>query len=260
MEIVNKYSRNSVFDKQGNLLPIEQRTFKTKEGYDCVFINSGTLPGKVIAQIEDYVFESTTAALKKGSYNYPFHKTIYGVGYFGGSIEDQDNTSKYLAIYDLWRGMLRRCYSTTVADRKKHSSYDGVTVHKDWHNFQVFKKWVYEESNYVEGWHMDKDILNLTKDKQYSKDTCMFIPSDLNTFMTNNQKTNKTGYVGVSWKKSHQKYVVQIQIDSKVKHLGLFVDIEEAAEAYKKARKEYAEIWKSRVEGILPKYFVDKIR
>lgn len=48
---------------------------------------------------------------------------------------------------------------------------------------------------------------------------------------------NKTGLLGVSWKASRQKYVAQIQIDRKVKYLGLFENPNDAHEAYLEAKR-----------------------
>lgn len=49
---------------------------------------------------------------------------------------------------------------------------------------------------------------------------------------------NKNGMRGVHWHKQHQKYSVSIQHQKKARHLGLFDDLMEAANAYDRAATE----------------------
>jgi hypothetical protein len=52
--------------------------------------------------------------------------------------------------------------------------------------------------------------------------------------------TNKTsGYTGVTWSKSNSKWVAQIGVKGKAKHLGLFTDLEEAVRVRKEAELEH---------------------
>lgn len=48
---------------------------------------------------------------------------------------------------------------------------------------------------------------------------------------------NKTGLLGVCWKASSRKYVAQIQVDGRVRHLGLFSDPNAAHQAYLDAKR-----------------------
>ena len=52
------------------------------------------------------------------------------------------------------------------------------------------------------------------------------------------QPNNKSGHTGVDWHKSTGLWRATITIMRKQKHIGLFKTKEEAAEAYKKAKKE----------------------
>lgn len=48
---------------------------------------------------------------------------------------------------------------------------------------------------------------------------------------------NKTGLLGVSWKAKANKYVAQIQVDGRVRYLGLFHDPNAAHQAYLNAKR-----------------------
>ena len=73
-------------------------------------------------------------------------------------------------MYDTWVGMIRRCYSEKSLI--KRPTYKDVTICEEWYNFQNFAKWF--ENNYVEGLHLDKDLLSKEK-KIYSPKSCCFI-------------------------------------------------------------------------------------
>lgn len=52
-------------------------------------------------------------------------------------------------------------------------------------------------------------------------------------------RVNKSGFKGVSWMKSRNKWRARIKIDMKEKHLGLFPSREEAARSYNESAKKY---------------------
>lgn len=53
------------------------------------------------------------------------------------------------------------------------------------------------------------------------------------------EKTNKSGYKGVSWSKLSNKWRACIHVNNKFKHLGLFKDKDLAAQAYNAAAQKY---------------------
>ena len=54
----------------------------------------------------------------------------------------------------------------------------------------------------------------------------------------NPQKHNHSGMLGVSWKKSNNKWVAQISVNKKKKHIGYFDERHDAQQAYLKAKKQ----------------------
>lgn len=102
-------------------------------------------------------------------------KLICGVGINDLCSESRINGKRSIA-YHCWNDMIRRCYG----DQTKYPSYVGCTVCSEWHLYSNFKKWF--EANYLEGYHLDKDIL-FEGNKTYSSETCLFVPVYLNILL-----------------------------------------------------------------------------
>lgn len=67
--------------------------------------------------------------------------------------------------------MLRRCYDAKLQVR--FPSYVGCSVHADWHSYSAFKLWF--DKNYVDGYHLDKDILFPGNMVYSEKRVCLFL-------------------------------------------------------------------------------------
>lgn len=126
--------------------------------------------------------------------------------------------------YTVWNNMLARCYDERVTNN--HPSYSDVKVDERWHLFSNFKQWWFD--NYVDGWHLDKDILSDDNGKVYGPDTCCFIPKVLNNFLTNTKGAK--GYT----ERSSGRFQVFCSdpISGKVTSHGTFDTEEEAALTY----------------------------
>lgn len=211
--------------------------FTTNEGYTALVVDGGNKAGYCTIQIKDYIKEIAVCALKCRNVKYPFHPSVYSIGYLGDGKHTSRINSKLTEPYLVWHNMLMRCYGQKY--QTNQPTYTDCTVSKEWHNYQVFSEWF--ERNYVERWALDKDLL-VSGNKIYSKDICIFIPQCLNNFMTNNQSSNTSGRTGVSWDKQYNKWVAQINDIStdKKNHIGYFAEMQEASNAYKKARTTMA--------------------
>lgn len=84
-----------------------------------------------------------------------------------GGINDMPHGWRHFApenkkIYEMWRGMLRRCDS-----RYKDAIYQGCTCHKDFYYLSKFYAWIVKEPRYNEfindlgshKWAIDKDMI-----------------------------------------------------------------------------------------------------
>ena len=241
---MKKYERQHIKEK-----------FVTNEGYTAEIIDGGNKPMYCTVRIKDSVVEVSYGSLKKGIVKYPYHPSVYGVGYFGvGEYKAKEN-GKTTKAYIVWKDMLTRCYGEKYQSRQP--TYIGCSVASEWHNFQTFAEWF--EKHYVEGFHLDKDLL-VPSNKTYSPETCIFIPPRLNSFLANHCSNNTSGVTGVCWYKKSKKWKVNISSEGKQTYLGLFDDPKEAAEAYKKARSIEASKLKELYRDVLPEKAIRNIR
>ncbi|WP_139692525.1 hypothetical protein [Sporolactobacillus terrae] len=134
--------------------------------------------------------------------------------------------------YTTWNNMIRRCYFES--DYKSWQRYKNCTVAEEWHNFQNFAEWYYENYYMVPGCRMelDKDLL-IKGNKRYASDRCCFLPSELNNILTYNKSNKGNLPVGVSRYKD--KFKAQL---SEVGYLGMFDDPVSAFEVYKEAKEK----------------------
>jgi len=232
--------------------------YETKEGYIAKVIDGSDTYKLCTIQIEDWVKEVRFDQVKNGQVKYPYHKSVFGVGFIGEGQAVGSIKGKLTKPYQIWSGMIQRCYDKNTLKMSSKSCYVGVKVVDEWHNFQVFAEWF--ELNYVGGYEIDKDLLS-KEVKVYSPDTCLFIPKTLNKFLANTFSSNTSGHTGVCYEKSSGKWSVSISNgEGKRLKIGRYKDIEEAAEAYTAKRAEFAEAWKEKMVGILPQEAIDNIK
>jgi len=241
---MKKYMRNHIGER-----------WETNEGYVTEIIDGGSKPGYCVIKIENWVSEITYNSLKRGNVKYPYHKSVFNIGFTGEGNYTAWKDAKNTKAYTTWRSMLLRCYAKEFLI--KQPTYKGCSVAKDWHNFQNFGAWF--EEHYQEGYALDKDLL-VPGNKVYSPETCIFLPQKLNNFLATQYRSNTSGYTGVCWNKNNNKWQAVIHSDGKNKYLGLFNSLEDAAETYNKARKIEAEKLKEEYKDVLPQYVLEKIR
>lgn len=139
--------------------------------------------------------------------------------------------------YRTWINMLKRCYS--AKEQQRCPTYYGCSVSEDWLVFTNFKNWM-ELQNY-QGKHLDKDIL-VRGNKVYSKDTCVFVDSKVNTFLLDCGATRGEYLIGACLHKPSGKFVSHCcnPFTKKMEYLGLFISEQGAHEAWLKRKLELA--------------------
>lgn len=124
----------------------------------------------------------------KGDVKNPFFPLLFGVGYFGvGPHKSKTGSSSKgfanLSAYSNWTNMLSRCYDKNYIGPHL---YEDCVVHKDWHCFQTFVEWYYNEISYCNfkgRCSLDKDILG--DGTLYSAQTCCIVPHVINIVIKN---------------------------------------------------------------------------
>ena len=103
--------------------------------------------------------------------------------------------------YEVWTGMLERCYSKKYLER--NPSYNGTSVCSEWLSATAFKKWMDKQD--WNGKCLDKDII-VPKSKLYSPETCAFVLDATNLFVTASDASRGDYPIGVDLHKPTGKY------------------------------------------------------
>lgn len=174
-----------------------------------------------------FLFEGTLMKLIQG----------FGINDYDGTVSYIiDGKDKKKEFYSVWNSMIKRCYSKSVGIRRP--SYNGCVVCDQWKSLTEFKSWF--DVNFVKGWHLDKDIIG--QSGIYSPETCVFVPPKINSFITDRARDRGLYPLGVSFFKANGMFRAQCNNPStnKPTHLGYFHTPEEAHEAWKKKKHEFA--------------------
>jgi hypothetical protein len=166
-------------------------------------------------------------------------------------------------LYNMWFDMYQRC--TSERSRKIRPHYYKTELHPDWYNFHTFADWAEHQRGYNEfcekgiPYQLDKDLLG--EGTLYSPDNCCFLPKEVNAFLrTNLSRANTSGVTGVVVL-PNGKYRACIR-DSRVGkniHLGCFVDIDEAASAYKTKKQEICRYLAEKYKNTISQKAFDKL-
>ena len=165
--------------------------------------------------------------VKSGS---PLSKNLY----LGKGVSDGTFLTKGCPYYRTWTNMLKRCYGANAKHKK--SPYDDCTVCDDWLTFSTFKGWM--ETQDWEGKELDKDLLG--NGKLYSPETCVFIITKTNRFLSRSNKESSGAY----FDKSRDKWssFCSNPFTGKDEFLGRFFDREEAHQKYLDRKLELAHL------------------
>ena len=188
--------------------------------------------------------------IRNGKVKDPYSPSVCGVGILGTKYPPS-MSGRNTKEYDLWKSMLRRCYSD--AYKKKNPTYEGCKVSDNFKYYEYFYEWCHKQIGFdVNGFELDKDLL-IKGNKVYSEDSCVFIPPEINLVLVKRTISRGNHLIGVSWNNASKAFVAQVNKNKgKQEYLGSFKTELEAFEAYKEVKenyiKEQAEKWKSQID------------
>ena len=197
-----------------------------------------------------YEMEVQLGNIKIGNVKDPCLPSVYGVGILGTKYQAKIN-GVITKEYKLWTSMLVRCYSDIC--KKKYPTYESCEVSDKFKSYEYFYEWCHNQIGFSnQSWQLDKDLL-IKGNKVYSEDSCVFIPSEINSLLTKREALRGNHLIGVHWSKTANAFVAQVSKSAgKREHLGCFKTEIEAFNAYKQAKesfiKEQAEKWKSQID------------
>lgn len=183
--------------------------------------------------------------LRRGNVKNPYSPSVYGAGYTGVGEYEARAKGPHKEAFRTWVRVIERCYSSEF--HSKNPTYSNCTMSKDWLNYQTFAEWFYSVPNGGKsGFEIDKD-LRVMGSKTYSKNTCSFVPQEINKLLNDSAASRGKYPLGV--KPNNKGFMARININNVSVCLGTYSTAGLAYEAYKKAKEQYvrsmADKWKN---------------
>ena len=196
---------------------------------------------------------------KNGNIKCPYECRYYNKGYLGEGEYKMSENGKHTDEYDIWHGMLMRCYDPKY--QEKHSTYKGCEVEDYLLNFQHMAEWINENYYEIPGEIMclDKDIL-YKGNKIYSRKTCIFVPERINNLFVKSDKMRGDCSIGASLTSSGNYRAMCYDGYGKNIYLGTYSTEEEAFRVYKQYKEKIIKETIDSYEGKIPEPFCSRLR
>ena len=213
--------------------------YRNSRDIDVLFKDTGVVVNTCIARVSD------------GKISDPTKPTVCNFGFNNRGEYNSHTYQNGKAIpsdcYVKWSSMIRRCYDETQRSRNKE--YLDCSVCDEWRFFQNFAEFYFSCKYIGCGWELDKDIL--TKgNRVYSKDTCCFVPKEVNNLLSLNKNARGSLPIGVSLK-SNGRFTVNFNIDGVVKNFGTFETVQQAFMKYKCEKEKHIKTVTDRYKEVL---------
>ena len=194
-----------------------------------------------------------TDLLRKGVVKNPYKPSVFGKGFMGvGKYRASSAPSRQSPAYKAWVGLIRRTYEPSYLSSGRNIY--GSTVCEEWHNFQNFAEWFYNEPNSDNPeFRLDKGM-RVWGGRLYSPETCSYVPKCFHVWMTTKPRVSRELPRGVH--PSGAKYLVMLNGDGRNNYLGTFETVAEAQEVYEyNLHKKYRQLAIEHCDEIHPEVY-----
>ena len=212
-----------------------------KDNIHIRFINTG------------YNLITQSLNIRQGTIKDRLAPAVFGVGVLGDVLTTVDGVR--LKEYELWKNMIKRCYSKNF--HEKFPTYSSCSVSENFKYYPYFKEWCNKQAGYTSqddkgnAFQLDKDIL-VKGNKVYSEELCVFVPKEINMLMVKCGRKRGDNPIGVFYHNREKKYVAKCKVSNKTVHLGYYLTSTEAFIVYKNFKesyiKEVSNKWKDQID------------
>lgn len=139
----------------------------------------------------------------------------------------------------LWNAILRRTNSSGSI-HKETQRYSGVK--NNFSSYQYFADWCQNQDGYLNKedngnyWSLDKDLIQDKEVKEYSPETCIFIPAQINTMFGPHTKRRGKTPIGVTNAKGRGRFKATITTKEGRFSLGVYDTVMEAHSVWQRAK------------------------
>jgi len=217
--------------------------FQTKAGHQFEVVareDNGRFKIKFKSPVE-YEQSVHGSNIISGSIANAFIPSHSGKGYLGLGRSGAESK-----VYRTWAGMLKRCYDY----RPKAVTYHDCVVCNEWLHLKNFEDWFIEQV-VQEEWELDKDLL-IKGNKIYSPTTCVFLPREINAFLTSRKNHRGEWPIGVTYHSRIGKWQATCNTNGWTEpYIGVYTSPNEAFLAYKEVKERYAKHLAEKWSGVI---------
>lgn len=140
-----------------------------------------------------------------------------------GSVKHGLHSNRF---YNTWKHMLHRCSNPNNKDYKDYGGR-GITVCEEWLDVTNFVAWCDLTHPKLEWYSLDR----INVDGNYEPNNCRWADTLTQRLNQRISTANTSGFVGVDFRPSENKYVARISVLGNRVYIGYFDSIEEAVQA-----------------------------